>query len=181
MDLKYIIIALVLVIILAICIFLIAAKKKKERQANQPIHKEYDASIENIVNEEKEIKNTVQDIDLNKFKNVGTVATPLIDEPSSETTVLEDTKQSVQEKEIIVDEKKPDVAISTPGQTLENYEITLPEEQNAMNMTQNANVNPTVIKKEPVFMSNIPEEEEEKPVEPKRNEIIIDEPNIEDL
>ena len=93
--------------------------------------------------------------------------------------MAQEAVQPVQESTPVVEQKQPEVATSNLGQTLDNYEITLPEEQKAMDMTQNANVNPTPIKQEPIFMINIPEEE--KPVEQKKDEIIIDEPNIEEL
>ena len=113
------------------------------------------------------------------FANVGMVAEPIIETPVIEEPVqiVEEPVQVVEEP-VVVEEPMPEVAQTAEVQTLDNYEITLPEEQKAIEASQNLNEQNVI--KAPMFVTNMPTETpvvQEIPAEP----VAIDIPEVEEI
>ena len=203
METKYIIMILVAVVILVVAIILISTKKKKNDKSNEPIHKEYDESIASIVEdkqsieepiiennpplpvEEQEIidKNFVLEIQdkpdqVSNFANVGMVAEPIMEEKSIKQEVIETPPlPNVPVPEEII-EIKPEVAQTAEAQYMQDYEIKPQSDNNKK--SDIVNITPQEVKKEPMFIYDIPQKEEIVEIQ-KPNEIQIDIPDMEEL
>ena len=113
------------------------------------------------------------------FQNIGMVAEPLVEEPVVEEVkpVVEEVKPVV-EVPVIIEEPHPEVAQTSEVQVLDNYEITLPEEQKAIEVSQN--MNEKNIEKSPMFVMDMPVEEPVVVVAQPET-ISIDVPDIEEI
>ena len=114
------------------------------------------------------------------FQNIGMVAEPLVEEPVVEEVkpVVEEVQPVVVETPVVVEEPHPEVAQTSEVQVLDNYEITLPEEQKAIEVSQN--MNEKNIEKAPMFVTNMPVEEPVT-VAPQPETVSIDVPDIEEI
>ena len=115
-----------------------------------------------------------------KFENVGMVAEPVIEAaPVVESPVIVPEPVPVIEEPVIVPEPVPEVAQTAQVQVLDNYEITLPEEQKAIEVSQN--MSEQNIEKGPMFVTDTPVVEQPVVVETTPEPIAIDVPEIEEI
>ena len=262
-----ILIPILIVVVIALLVVLFVISKKKKTQAEQPIHKDYDPSIEGTVNKPEEavqqvettpaaaptpvVEESKQEPELNfeskpdmpqlsgetqttvapevpTVTETPTVNTtpimevpttpvaeatvsmptenpvipevPVIDEPVTvpvvetpggastpvveaapvvEAPVMVPEPVPVIEEPVIVPEPVPEVAQTAQVQVLDNYEITLPEEQKAIEVSQN--MSEQNIEKGPMFVTDTPVVEQPVVVETTPEPIAIDVPEIEEI
>ena len=114
------------------------------------------------------------------FENVGMVAEPVVEAaPVVEAPVMVPEPVPVIEEPVIVPEPVPEVAQTAQVQVLDNYEITLPEEQKAIEVSQN--MSEQNIEKGPMFVTDTPVVEQPVVVETTPEPIAIDVPEIEEI
>ena len=94
---------------------------------------------------------------------------------------IERTKISevVIQEPVVIEEPTPEIAPTSEVQVLDNYEITLPEEQKAIEVSQN--MSEQNIEKGPMFVTDTPVVEQPVVVETTPEPIAIDVPEIEEI
>lgn len=112
------------------------------------------------------------------FTNVGMVAEPVIETPVIEEPVQVIEEPVVIQEPVVIEEPTPEIAPTSEVQVLDNYEITLPEEQKAIEVSQN--MSEQNIEKAPMFVTDMPAE---TPVvqEVQPAPITIDVPEVEEI